>query len=462
VGGAYFEIAAYVGIVPVLLALIGTARYWLGARRQRAAPDAAPRHLTGFFSLVALISLVLALGQYSPLYPFLYRHVPTFDLFQAPARWLLLTVFALVMLAAFTVTTWHPRTRLIARLGVAMGLSMTLASLAGQGLIAQLSGAARQMAQGITLLGLLMTAAALLFAFEPPPGKPARSRWSMLVLILIAVDLWWANGRSNPTAPAEFYADRQAGGERVFQTEAQVNQVMFKEFLRFDDYRVAVERWADYRRSGLPNLNLLARWPALNNFDPLRPAWFERFIRLVNEPGQHEALLSAAAVGSGENGARTWLVPQAVTVDNPDAAEKAIRAADWNPRQTVIVEANGESFPAVKQVGASSITQETPLELTISLDAPGGGMLVVADTYYPGWEATVDGTPAPIYRANLAFRAVKIPPGAKTVRMVYRPASLTVGAAISGLALLVCAALGMMALIRRHTEGQSHDSTISG
>jgi hypothetical protein len=434
--------------VPVLLALIGTVRYWFGARRQRAAPDGPPRHLTGFFSLVALVSLILALGQYSPVYPFLYRHVPTFNLFQAPARWLLLTVFALVMLAALTVTAWNPRMRLIARLGVVMGLSMALASLAGQGLIANLSAGARQIGQGIAVLGLLITAAALLFAFQPPAGKPARARWSMLVLILIAADLGWANARSNPTAPADFYAKLPGASARAFQTNKQVNRVMFEDFLRFDDYRVAQARRADYRRSELPNLNLLDRRPMLNNFDPLRPDWIERFMRLINDPAQYNRLSVAAAVGL-ESQARAWLVSHAVIVDNADAAEKAIRAADWNPRQTVIVEASGDSFPAGADSGTALITQETPLELTISVDAPGGGMLVVADTYYPGWEATVDGLPVPIYRANLAFRAVRIPPGAKIVHMVYRPGSFVAGTAISGLSLLIFAALGLVPLSRR-------------
>jgi hypothetical protein len=448
VGGAYFEIAAYIGIVPVLLALIGAGRYWLGPRRKRAAPDAPPRHLTGFFSLVALFSLLLALGQYSPVYPFLYQHVPTFNLFQAPARWLLLTVFALVMLAALTAATWNPRTRLIARLGLAMGLGIALAGSIGQSVIPNLNGIARQMAQGIVVLGLLLAAAALVFALQPPPGRPTRSRWAMIVLVLIAADLGWANSRSNPTVPADFYTKLPAASARAFQADEQVNQVMFKDLLRFDDYRVAVERQAEYRRSGLPNLNLLDRRPLLNNFDPLRPDWIERFMRLMNDPARHDTLSVAAAVGTGGE-SRAWLVPQAVIVDSPDAAEQAVCAADWNPRRTVIVEASGERFPPGAEAGTAVITQETPLALTISLDAPGGGMLVVADAYYPGWEATIDGAPAPIYRANLAFRAVKIPPGAQTVRMVYRPGSFTGGVAISGLSLLIFAALGGIALLRR-------------
>jgi hypothetical protein len=45
---------------------------------------------------------------------------------------------------------------------------------------------------------------------------------------------------------------------------------------------------------------------------------------------------------------------------------------------------------------------------------PEGAWLVYADSFHPGWRATVDGRPQPVWRANMAFKAVFLPPGART------------------------------------------------
>jgi uncharacterized membrane protein YfhO len=65
------------------------------------------------------------------------------------------------------------------------------------------------------------------------------------------------------------------------------------------------------------------------------------------------------------------------------------------------------------------------------------GYLVRAYTYYPGWRATVDGRPTEILRANYAFMALPLGPGEHRVELRYRPVSLTFGAVVSGLSLLV-------------------------
>jgi uncharacterized membrane protein YfhO len=73
----------------------------------------------------------------------------------------------------------------------------------------------------------------------------------------------------------------------------------------------------------------------------------------------------------------------------------------------------------------------------LGVDAKAPAYLVLADTYYPGWKATVDGHEADIKAANVAFRAVKLPAGRHVVRFEYKPTSVTIGLILSALAALV-------------------------
>lgn len=78
---------------------------------------------------------------------------------------------------------------------------------------------------------------------------------------------------------------------------------------------------------------------------------------------------------------------------------------------------------------------ETVVELDVELVRP--GLVVLGDTYYPGWRATVDGAPAPIVATNHLFRGVPAPAGKHRVRFAYRPTSVVAGAATSVAALLL-------------------------
>lgn len=79
--------------------------------------------------------------------------------------------------------------------------------------------------------------------------------------------------------------------------------------------------------------------------------------------------------------------------------------------------------------------------------ARGGGFLVLRDSYDPNWHATVDGQEAPIVRANVIFRAVRLEPGSHSVEFEYRPRLLMIGAAVSLAAFAL--ALGMLVSPRR-------------
>jgi uncharacterized membrane protein YfhO len=74
---------------------------------------------------------------------------------------------------------------------------------------------------------------------------------------------------------------------------------------------------------------------------------------------------------------------------------------------------------------------------------------VLADLFYPGWEATIDGVPTAISRANYLFRGVPVPAGKSEVVFEYRPRSVRYGLAVSAVVLTAMVAYAAYDLRRR-------------
>jgi uncharacterized membrane protein YfhO len=77
------------------------------------------------------------------------------------------------------------------------------------------------------------------------------------------------------------------------------------------------------------------------------------------------------------------------------------------------------------------------------------GFLLLLDTYFPGWTATVNGEKTPILRADYNFRAVQLPAGKSVVRFVYQPASFRwgIGLFLAGLAILAAMFFGKLSTV---------------
>ncbi len=227
-----------------------------------------------------------------------------------------------------------------------------------------------------------------------------------------------------------------------------------------NNYPKAVQGKDAYRHSELPNLNLLDRQFSLNSFEPLRPDGFERFTKLLND-SLSLALLRAAAVNkviggddTTDSAPRVWIAPIVVTLADANALEKAMNDKNWNPEETAFITApltpmQAEGKKPGDKGATAQIVQENPLHLEIAADSPQSGVLIVADTYYPGWHATVDGQAAEIYRANLNFRGIYIPAGKHTITMAYEPQSWRTGAIVSAISLGIFLILLTAAFILR-------------
>jgi uncharacterized membrane protein YfhO len=80
--------------------------------------------------------------------------------------------------------------------------------------------------------------------------------------------------------------------------------------------------------------------------------------------------------------------------------------------------------------------QDDPDRIRLRVNAPCDGFVILADEYYKGWRATVNGSTASIYRANYAFRAVEVGTGNHEIMLSYDPWSLRLGIPIALLTVL--------------------------
>ena len=151
---------------------------------------------------------------------------------------------------------------------------------------------------------------------------------------------------------------------------------------------------------------------------------------------------------------RAYFVPRIEVVPDPGALLQRLASGRVDPRQVALVETlppSGFTGLAGAATGAAvEFVTNDPERVVLRVHAPQPGFLHLTDQYFPGWRATVNGTPAPILRANFLFRAVEVPDGDSLVEFRYVPVSFYVGAAIS---LLSGLALGAAVVVSARRRG---------
>jgi hypothetical protein len=128
--------------------------------------------------------------------------------------------------------------------------------------------------------------------------------------------------------------------------------------------------------------------------------------------------------------------------------EEAKQILVRQPRDSGCVIETEQRPSAVSSRSDARITFESPTKVEILIATDAMGFMVLADTYYPGWQATVDGRTVGIYRANAVHRAVFLQPGIHRVCFQYKPVSIRLGAAISGATIFVCGCIWLAGLRR--------------
>ncbi|MCS7002066.1 MAG: YfhO family protein, partial [Dehalococcoidia bacterium] len=212
---------------------------------------------------------------------------------------------------------------------------------------------------------------------------------------------------------------------------------------RYDrSFVVPAEVWA------LPNTGLFVGRRDVSVYDPLRLAATDQLVTAAfAQPSPTLALarLGVRQVITAADGPPTpipaaaprfALAPSYVVIADDAIARDRLFDPTF-PAATTVILASAPSFAATGSAPTDSrasvtVVRDAPNELTLAVTTPVSTVLVVRDTFYPGWTATVNGSPAPILRADVVFRGVALAPGSHTVTMRYTPWSVGVGALVSG------------------------------
>ena len=466
--GIYDEFIFYVGVLPLLLALLGLRL------RHRLVP---------FLATLGLGALLLAFGEYGNLHPLFYRFVPLFRIAQAPARAGFLFTLAAAALAGLAVTafqssTREERTRLLEPLRGPLVLAV-----AGGALVLVVvdfvafawgreanpaAGRLWHQANRTALFLFLFLLSARVLVSCRNAVRPRAGLW-LLALGLVVLDLWTFGSTIVTVVDVQESAYWRIVAQAVPALDLPLPPPTGEGRTDFQAARVLPWGLNNFDQNGGMEFGLRSVF----GYDPLLLQRYEEFITsqpdprartydLLNasylvttapqefsdEPDAPRLLLEQSGVYVYERPTalpRVWVAPQIKLVDSAAMLER-IHAPDFDPRSTALVELALECEGADGDASGEAEIVRYEGNRIEAQTRGGGGLLIFSEVYYPGWHATLDGNPARLVRADYLLRALCVPSGEHQVVLVYDPPLLIVGLAVTSLALIFIAGVAASGL----------------
>ena len=447
----FVERSGYVGVLPWMLAVCG-----LIFHRSR---------LTIFFGLSIVVSLLAVYGM--PPFPTLFESVPIIK-DANPTRLLLIAGFGVAVLAGLGWDGFYrvenSRKRLWAMAG--FWLFIALVGLCLWHKIGPrwkyLDAAARAYVepQFLMMAGNALVAGALLL---PSIGRQSAMR-SIIGLGWVTLDLLSFGIGINPTISHDDYYPGAPSIDWLQQDKADFRILGLgtafvpdtPELYGIKDARgydfISIKRYEELINGSPGSLFFYRAAAALPNALPLLGVKYVlNFNSSPPPPPQFDLVYSNTVTiyRNSQFGGRTLTVFN-YSVDKPPSILASVRSSSFNPQQSLLLELEPNdpvprlSGPEASEASAGSgaqITSENPDKLTVTASMSQPGFLLLLDTWYPGWKATVNGVESPILRADYNFRAVQLPAGKSVVRFIYRPLSFRLGIGLFLVGLVITAGL---------------------
>jgi hypothetical protein len=425
------------------------------------APISPLKAQTFFWTGTGLISLLLAFGSHTFLYPLFYLIAPGFDAVRQQERVFLIYSFSAAVLAGLGALilvrplskvsrlrfTWFER-RL--RWVTVAALGLTSLFIYGS-TVSTARGDEVNLFYGVLwhhLFGLIILGGTLVF-LNWRARRWLRRTWGMgLLAMWVAFNLFTVNWRFNLEKPPVVEPFTPNGVIQFLQTNLTSNpplslgRIASGGLLPGGNSAASVYNLQDLTGNTPLQLALVDR------FMQRMPAW--RAWQLLNVRyviGQRNIADAGLALvfeadelkvfQMQDPFPRAWVVSDTEVIPDADQALTRLAADVFDLRRQAVVERPLAQPLSPGSAATVTLTEFSPTSLTVKATTTESNLLVLSQVYYPGWQATVDGQLAELVRVNLILSGVVVPPGDHTVQLRYSPGSFWTGAVVSIIALMM-------------------------
>ncbi|MFQ5855520.1 MAG: YfhO family protein [Anaerolineae bacterium] len=431
----------YVGILPLGLAILA-----IWAWRQRD---------TGFWLGLGVVSLALSFGANAVAFDVAFLGLPGYALFRSQERHAFLVSFALSVLAAYgadalfaplprRLRRWVSRWRWVMWASLPGALALLIAAVVMHRAGADPSDSQNLPRHVAALLLWLAGTAAILQARLDVPRR--RLGVAGAALALIVLDLFTLNRPINYTERYELYP-----------VTSVVQPILADQswFRIQDDYRLQGHTACMLRLEevwGIASIRLAhyqeffnraieaVRWPLLGV--RYLTTWRQELFPRPGAPAVPAELLYQEGEGAQATylyrlpGELHWAWVARDLRYAPDDKKlyDELNASDFDPWFRAVLR-EPIRVPKVHAEDRIRVVTRQPNHLVLDVELGAPGLLLISEVFYPGWRATLDGQPTPIYEADAVLRSVLVPAGAHRIEMRYDPWSFKLGAAISVLSI---------------------------
>ena len=413
--GLFWENTAYLGTISLFLFFLGI--FFVKKR------------LKNFYLLLFIISILLVPGKYSPVYVLFF--LKPFNIFRIPSRFLLLTSWSITILACLALQNLKThvnknfgqfKTKIL--LAIILSLSSVQLFLFAKGYNAYVNLSDWQtIPETKKFLNKEEDRVYSLMGTKPWNEIFYKNGWQEINPYLHLRNNLDVNLSSYYKVPhVSAYMGLRTLKTQIILTALKEGELLQKETITLNP-------------GALKLLSLLNTKYLLSPYN-IENSDLTKVFETETEKPTYKIYQNDAALP------RIYLVKESKKISTLADFFKTLQEENFNPQQTVLLEKDFSS-PELENVTSASwqsndfdssqikILKDTHTELTLKVDPPQNAFLVVTDTYYPDWQASVDGKPQEIFVANFNQRAIFLKKGNHLVEFKFSPASFKYGAIIS-------------------------------